>query len=352
MNIKRPFWGRFLFLLIVLFSWIFLANIKEVSAVDGQSLVVGDIIALGNVDMQVMKNQSIKLNGSAMPVFSESKITTSDGQATLSLSDQALIEISKETTLYVNNDERFIYVKIERGGIRYLLPSNSNTLIETPSVVIGDKGSYQIASSRGVSLFIDNSEKIGEVLVKNDGLSIISALKGDIKVTPLSGARSTIVSGGEFLQVAQLEKIPLPTPIPSFAPKEGYFWGWISERGAWEQVKLGVAPPTQSIFMKDLPALPKGYVWGWDNSQMRWTWLKVKNGDLVIMRMKFKDKLGNWYWKEVTRSSPVAVETAKIKAVKARSSISAGHLLGGGVVVGAIVGAAGSGGGGTASPSS
>ena len=138
MNIKRPFWGRFLFLLIVLFSWIFLANIKEVSAVDGQSLVVGDIIALGNVDMQVMKNQSIKLNGSAMPVFSESKITTSDGQATLSLSDQALIEISKETTLYVNNDERFIYVKIERGGIRYLLPSNSNTLIETPSVVIGD----------------------------------------------------------------------------------------------------------------------------------------------------------------------------------------------------------------------
>ena len=141
--------------------------------------------------------------------------------------------------------------------------------------------------------------------MKHDGLSFINALKGNIKVTPLSGEESTIVSSGELLQVAQLEKAPMPTPIPSFAPKEGYFWGWVSEKGAWEQVKLGTAPPTHSIFMKDLPSLPKGYVWGWDDAQKRWVWLRVKDGDLVVMRVKYKDKLGNWYWKEVTRSSPV-----------------------------------------------
>jgi hypothetical protein len=219
-------------------------------------------------------------------------------------------------------------------------------LIETPAAVIGDSGSYQVASIKTVPVIINNSEKVGEVLVKQDGLSFINALKGDIKVTPLSGEESTIVSSGELLQVAQLVRAPLPTPIPSFAPKDDYFWGWVSEKGAWEQVKLGTAPPTHSIFMKDLPSLPKGYVWGWDDAQKRWVWLRVKNGDLVVMRIKFKDKLGNWYWKEVTRSSPMAVETAKIKAVKSRSSISPAHLLAGGVVVGAIVAAAGSGGGG------
>lgn len=346
MDIKRPFFVKILFILMALFPGIFLANVTEVIALDEQSLIVGDIIALGNVDMQVMGNQSIKLNGSAMPVFSESKITTSDGQATLSLSDRSLIEISKDTILTVKSDEGFIVVKVEKGGIRFLLPSNSITLIETPAAVIGDKGTYQVASLKDLPILINNSERVGEVLVKNDGLSFINALKGNIKVTPLSGGESTIVFSGELLQVAQLERAPLPTPIPSFAPKEGYFWGWISENGAWEQVKLGTAPPTHSIFMKDLPSLPKSYVWGWDDAQKRWVWLKVKDGDLVVMRMKYKDKLGNWYWKEVTRSSPMAVETAKIKAVRGRSSISAGHLLGGGVVVGAIVAAAGSGGGG------
>ncbi len=354
MNIKRPFIVRFFFMLVVLFSGIFLTNIREVTALDEQRLIVGDIIALGDVDMQIMGNQSITLNGAAMPVFSESKITTSDGQATLSLSDKALIEISKETILTVKSGESFIVVKVEKGGIRFLLPSNSNTLIETPAAVIGDGGSYQVASIKAVPVLINNSDKVGEVLVKNDGLSFINALKGDIKVTPLSGEESTIVSSGELLQVAQLEIAPLPTPIPSFAPKEGYFWGWVSEKGAWEQVQLGTAPPTHSIFMKDLPSLPKGYVWGWDDAQKRWVWLRVKDGDLVVMRAKFKDKLGNWYWKEVTRSSPVDIETAKIKVVKSKSSISTGHLLGGAVVVGAVAAAAGSGGGGggSASPSS
>ena len=59
---------------MVIFAGIFLANITEVAAVGEQSFIVGDIIALGDVDMQLMKNQSIKLNGSAMPVFSGSKI--------------------------------------------------------------------------------------------------------------------------------------------------------------------------------------------------------------------------------------------------------------------------------------
>jgi hypothetical protein len=101
------------------------------------------------------------------------------------------------------------------------------------------------------------------------------------------------------MRVAQLEKVPLPAPIPSFEPREGYFWGWIPEKDAWEQVKLGVAPPTHSILMKDLSVLPKGYVWGWDETQMRWVWLKVKDGGIVIKRIKYKDRLGNWYWKDV-----------------------------------------------------
>lgn len=113
---------------------------------------------------------------------------------------------------------------------------------------------------------------------------------------------------GDFLQVAQLEKIQLPTPIPSFAPKKGYAWGWISEKGAWEQIKLGISLSPQNSYLKDLPALPKGYVWGWDTAQMRWVWLRVKDGDLVIMRMKFKDQFGNWYFKEVTIPSPIPIE--------------------------------------------
>ncbi len=112
----------------------------------------------------------------------------------------------------------------------------------------------------------------------------------------------------ELLQVAQLEKIQLPTPIPSFTPKEGYFWGWISEKGAWEQIKLGIPPSPQSGYLKDLPALPKRYVWGWDTAQMRWIWLRVKDDNLVIMRIKFKDQLGNLYFKEVARPSPMPIE--------------------------------------------
>lgn len=117
---------------------------------------------------------------------------------------------------------------------------------------------------------------------------------------PLSSKQSTLDSPGELLQVDQLEKVPLPAPVPSFEPGEGYFWGWIPGKTAWEQVKLGVAPPTQSILMKDLSRLPKGYEWGWDETQMRWVWLKVKDGGIVIERTKYKDRLGNWYWKDVT----------------------------------------------------
>ena len=121
-----------------------------------------------------------------------------------------------------------------------------------------------------------------------------------VSCAPLNSKQSTIDSPGELLQVAQLEKVPLPAPIPSFEPEEDYFWGWIPEKAAWEQVKLGVAPPTQSILMKDLSALPKGYVWGWDETQIRWVWLKVKDGGIVIERIKIKEILGNWYWKDVT----------------------------------------------------
>ncbi len=112
----------------------------------------------------------------------------------------------------------------------------------------------------------------------------------------------------ELLQVAQLEKIQLPAPIPSYAPKEGYFWGWISEKGAWEQIKLAIPPSPQNSYLKDLPALPEGYVWGWDTAQMRWVWLRVKNGNLVIMRMKFKDQLGNLHFKEIAKPSPMPIE--------------------------------------------
>ncbi|MEE8423818.1 MAG: hypothetical protein V3S49_04700 [Thermodesulfobacteriota bacterium] len=112
----------------------------------------------------------------------------------------------------------------------------------------------------------------------------------------------------ELLQVAQLEKIQLPAPIPSFRPGEGYFWGWISETGDWEQIKLGIPPSPQNRYFKDLPALPKGYVWGWDTAQMRWVWLRIKDGNLVIMRMKFKDHLGNLYFKEIAKPSPMPVE--------------------------------------------
>ena len=115
-------------------------------------------------------------------------------------------------------------------------------------------------------------------------------------------------TAGELLQVAQVEKIQLPTPIPSFAPKEGYFWGWISETGDWEQIKLSVPPSPQNKYFKDLPALPKGYVWGWDTAQMRWAWLRVKDGNLIIMRMKFKDQLGDLHFKEVAKPSPMPIE--------------------------------------------
>ncbi len=123
-------------------------------------------------------------------------------------------------------------------------------------------------------------------------------------VLPLSAEETT----EELLQVAQLEEIQLPTPIPSFTPKEGYFWGWISETGDWEQIKLSVPPSPQNKYFKDLPELPKGYVWGWDAAQMRWVWLRVKDGNLVIMRIKFKDHLGESHFKEVTKPSPIPIE--------------------------------------------
>ena len=103
------------------------------------------------------------------------------------------------------------------------------------------------------------------------------------------------------------ETIQRPTPIPSDAPKESYFWGWFLEKG-WEEVKLGTVPATHKILKESMPRPPKGYVWGWDEAQMRYVWLKVKDGKLVIRRIKFKDRLGNWYWKELAISSPFPVE--------------------------------------------
>jgi hypothetical protein len=353
MIIRRLFLKSIFLIVITFFSVIFCVNSEGVLAAGDRSLVAGDIIATGNVKMQVIESQWIDLNSSSMPVFSESTITTGKGEATLSLNDRTLIEISEYTSLFIKSDDTFMQVTVEKGGIRFLLPSNSNTLIETPSAIVGNRGSYAVAATGNISLRIDASEKVGEILVNDDGSSLINALKGNIPVKPLNSNESTIVPSGELLQVAQLENIPLPTPIPSSAPKEGYFWGWVSEKGAWEQVKLGTAPPTQSILMKDLPALPRGYVWGWDESQMRWVWLKVKEGDIVLMRAKVKDSLGNWYWEDVTKSSPVALETAKKEAVTGQSNISTGYLLGGLAVIGAAAGAAGGGGGGgSASPSS
>ena len=130
--------------------------------------------------------------------------------------------------------------------------------------------------------------------------SILFIVFISVSCAPLNSKQSTVDSSGEFFQGAPLEKVTLPAPIPSFEPEEGYFWGWIPEISAWEEVKLGVAPPTQSILMKDLSPLPKGYKWGWDQAQIRWVWLKAKDGGIVIERVKFKDRLGNWYWKEVT----------------------------------------------------
>ncbi len=121
-----------------------------------------------------------------------------------------------------------------------------------------------------------------------------------VSCAPLGSTQSTIDSTQELLQDSQLDKVPLPAPVPSFEPGEGYFWGWVPEKSSWEEIKLGVAPPTQSILMEDLSRLPKGYEWGWDEAQMRWVWLKVKDGEIVIKRTKYKDRLGNWYWKDVT----------------------------------------------------
>ncbi len=105
------------------------------------------------------------------------------------------------------------------------------------------------------------------------------------------------------------ETIKLPTHMPSYALlKEGYFWGWFPEKGAWEQVKPGTVPPAHKILKISMPILPKGFVWGWDEAQMRYIWLRVKDGALVVQRVKHEDRLGNWYWKEVTRPSPVAIE--------------------------------------------
>ena len=51
-------------------------------------------------------------------------------------------------------------------------------------------------------------------------------------------------------------------------------------------------------------------------AQIRWVWMRVKGYDLVFQRIKFKDKLGDWYWKEVTRLSPVPTKFKIEEAIK------------------------------------
>ncbi len=42
--------------------------------------------------------------------------------------------------------------------------------------------------------------------------------------------------------------------------------------------------------------------------------MRVKDGDLLFQRIKFKDKLGNWYWKQVTRPSPIPIEIQDLRS--------------------------------------
>ncbi|MFQ5900567.1 MAG: hypothetical protein ACE5IH_03310 [Thermodesulfobacteriota bacterium] len=311
-----------LFIILTLFLWTLHSTVQEVNAESKSVLIAGEIIAIGEVRMRVAEDQWIDINSTAMPIFYESRITTSDGQATINLTNNGLIELSKKTDIYIQKEGRFVSINIRRGGLSFLFPPQSNILINTPSALVGDKEYHKIALGNSAPLLEERGQS-GEILIEDNDSTTISDLKGNLKVTPLGNKKAIILGQGELIRVAQIEDSATSTLTPPMvAPNEGMFWGWVPARGAWEEITLGVTttkPPTIAI--------PNGFAWGWDTNQNTWSWIKLKDGNIVVMMERFQDKLGNWYWREVTKPLPSGIKIVNNVAVSASSIITPEHII-------------------------
>ena len=176
------------------FSPLFLRDVRaaEIAPVT----LIGEAIADSRADAFVIapSGESLKVDSIPMPVLKESRIKTGDGVAVITLSPDGLVEVLNDSEIMIDRFGERNFISIDRGAIRFTVPSTDEMTVAIPSVGLTITPEYPMLSALD-TIPAGNIERSGIVELMDDGRVLVSSSKGMLKVSSVDGNFMTIEEG-------------------------------------------------------------------------------------------------------------------------------------------------------------
>lgn len=170
-------------------------------AVRAGALSMGEVIATGNAFLTLDSGQVVRIDRYPMPVLGKANIRTGDGIAVVTLTPEGVLEVQKGTGILLYRDGERTVMKIEKGMVRFSVPSTKNLSIVTPSGNVEVGGISRVALKTPSSV-PDKGGLTGIVGIE-DEKTFISSLKGTLRFA--TEGMTGIVREGETIILAQAE---------------------------------------------------------------------------------------------------------------------------------------------------
>lgn len=177
----------------------------EAQASETSPVYVGEAIAdaRGAVFVLSSSGERLKMNSSPMPIFNGSLIEAKKGSTVITLSPDGIVEVLKGSEVKIDKFGERIFISINRGSIRFSVPSDDILSIAIPSEGISITMGSNLASTSD-KIVIENSARAGFVELKADGTAIVTSFKGSLEVSTVEG-NTMMLPEGKSLMVAKAD---------------------------------------------------------------------------------------------------------------------------------------------------
>lgn len=171
---------------------------------------IGEVMATGNAYLALDSGELVRIDRYPIPLLGRGNIKTGDGVAVIAVTPEGVVEIQKETAILLYRDGNRTVMNMEKGMVRFSVPSTNNLFIVTPSGRIEVGGPSRVVAKTGTPI-LNEGERAGIVGIEKDGKTLISSLKGDLRFTAQDG-RGGFIKEGETIRLAQAE-VGAPGPL-------------------------------------------------------------------------------------------------------------------------------------------
>lgn len=178
-------------------------------------IILGDVIASGSAEMQIFSDKWMSIGGKSSPLTDGTRLRTGEGSLHITLSEQARLEVGKNSELTVFGSRGNYVVNLDIGSIVFNVASRVDFTITTPSANI------QVQPASGfiqkVALDANGKDRARGIVTYDGKATTVISESGTFIVKDMSGISTQTVSAGKSAYIAKSDSNPQYTPVQLLA---------------------------------------------------------------------------------------------------------------------------------------